>query len=103
MLALCDLVRATYYAGTQEEFDAAIQEMRGLAPLYPGLMPATLLRLWLYTGMSRDVPLPEECPQRHLSRPLEATARRVARLATTRAQERADTPHQALMGTGARR
>ena len=43
LLTLCDLVRATYYAGSAEEFEAAITELDELWPAFSGLAPHALM------------------------------------------------------------
>jgi tetratricopeptide (TPR) repeat protein len=39
LMTLCDLVRAEFYAGTTERFEAALTELDELTPAFPGLEP----------------------------------------------------------------
>jgi hypothetical protein len=53
LMTLCDLARATYYAGSNDEFEAAISELDQLTPLFPGLQVTALLakiELLMYAG-----------------------------------------------------
>jgi hypothetical protein len=70
------------------------------------------LRLWLCEGMGRGLRLPQECPQCHLRRPIDASARLTARIAgehpavsggSAARQTAGDAPWRPPVGLGASR
>jgi hypothetical protein len=50
--------------------------------------PSCRLRLWLYQGMAREVPLPHDCPACRAARPIERRDVAGARLAANIASDR---------------
>ena len=62
--------------------------------MYELRCPSCRMRLWLYQGMDREVPLPHDCPACHVSRPIDrsdvAAARLAARIASDRRAARGE-------------
>lgn len=62
--------------------------------MYEIRCPSCRMRLWLYQGMGRDVPLPHDCPGCHVRRPIDradaAAARLPARIARDHSAQRGE-------------